>query len=526
MSAKNPGLIYDASNSWNGYNHQGKVALFVAISTICNLWDEKITERENKDKLKNYFLEIEYLEDFAIGKINNEISEYMHIHQVKNRVDKNINSYEDALLGLVQHVIDIPTIENAFLHVTSDLNFSSNGFSEDLKNIVKTPNFISKAINEINLKRTDTFFRNELIKPKKGRPDNFKQQLLDAWHEGKSVKEKLTVTNLDDALNCLLKKLKGQEKQFKTLDDIIMKKIKIYNYPLCGGQNYCEVDKISYLLKDQIKSYYNTNPKHKSTYKALSDNFIIKSYLFMLGKLDQHIIDRDLNFIVYKNDGKDRKIYFSDILEWLDSSEIDDQGEIYYLSHIKDNIVGYMDSYCNKICKDSLLCKSDCKMELFKDELSNLDFTKIKRFLHYSNPHVSSRKIDVDSIADYSPRAGFYFPYAKGLRDIGKEFSFEDNAVIYENNEKQDCVLTTINKMGASDEAIEYICSEILKNNEIYNLMMECDYLISGDVEVPSIQSKELTPIKGFYSEMDYNHIMRCKDVHIISLENFINKNK
>lgn len=27
MSEKNPGIIFDASNSWNGYNHQGKVWL-------------------------------------------------------------------------------------------------------------------------------------------------------------------------------------------------------------------------------------------------------------------------------------------------------------------------------------------------------------------------------------------------------------------------------------------------------------------------------------------------------------------
>ncbi len=24
MSKENPGVIFDASNSWNGYNHQGK----------------------------------------------------------------------------------------------------------------------------------------------------------------------------------------------------------------------------------------------------------------------------------------------------------------------------------------------------------------------------------------------------------------------------------------------------------------------------------------------------------------------
>ena len=43
MSEKNPGIIFDASNSWNGYNHPGKVALFVAIKTICELWDKTLS---------------------------------------------------------------------------------------------------------------------------------------------------------------------------------------------------------------------------------------------------------------------------------------------------------------------------------------------------------------------------------------------------------------------------------------------------------------------------------------------------
>lgn len=34
MSKENPGVIFDASNSWNGYNHQGKLAILFAIKVI------------------------------------------------------------------------------------------------------------------------------------------------------------------------------------------------------------------------------------------------------------------------------------------------------------------------------------------------------------------------------------------------------------------------------------------------------------------------------------------------------------
>ncbi|MCR5101455.1 MAG: hypothetical protein K6B41_08885 [Butyrivibrio sp.] len=29
MSKENPGIIFDASNSWNGFNHQGKLVVLV-----------------------------------------------------------------------------------------------------------------------------------------------------------------------------------------------------------------------------------------------------------------------------------------------------------------------------------------------------------------------------------------------------------------------------------------------------------------------------------------------------------------
>ena len=68
MSKENPGVIFDASNSWNGYNHQGKLAILFAIKQILEVYDKSLSVDENKHILKEYFVEIEYLEDFSIGK--------------------------------------------------------------------------------------------------------------------------------------------------------------------------------------------------------------------------------------------------------------------------------------------------------------------------------------------------------------------------------------------------------------------------------------------------------------------------
>ena len=47
MSVNNPGAIFDASCSWNGYNHQGKLALWFAVKEIERLYDTKKTIDEN-----------------------------------------------------------------------------------------------------------------------------------------------------------------------------------------------------------------------------------------------------------------------------------------------------------------------------------------------------------------------------------------------------------------------------------------------------------------------------------------------
>lgn len=56
MSKENPGVIFDASNSWNGYNHQGKLAILFAIKQILEVYDKSLSTEENKKILKSYWM--------------------------------------------------------------------------------------------------------------------------------------------------------------------------------------------------------------------------------------------------------------------------------------------------------------------------------------------------------------------------------------------------------------------------------------------------------------------------------------
>lgn len=88
MSQDNPGGQHDATNSWNGYNHQGKIALYYAVDEIIKLLEETGTPEAAEEKFQSLFLEIEWAEDFSIGKLTpDEEKEYWTVHQVKDRQD-------------------------------------------------------------------------------------------------------------------------------------------------------------------------------------------------------------------------------------------------------------------------------------------------------------------------------------------------------------------------------------------------------------------------------------------------------
>ena len=52
---------WDATNSWSGYNYQGKIALFVVLKKI-----NELISIGKVDEIEKYSIELEWLEDFSI----------------------------------------------------------------------------------------------------------------------------------------------------------------------------------------------------------------------------------------------------------------------------------------------------------------------------------------------------------------------------------------------------------------------------------------------------------------------------
>lgn len=519
MSVNNPGVIYDATNSWNGYNHQGKMALWYAISEITKLYDPTITIDQNKAILNNYFLEIEYMEDFSIGKTENGTDSYISVHQVKNRVDTNINEYESALLGLLSHLIEYPNIEVAFLHTTTDINLSAKPLLEYIKGFASTPKYLVEAEKEIATNRKNQQFRDKLTESKQGRPSTLKSNLKNALYKKHSAPTQLVESNLDEAFDLYLSYINAEKAKLSSLSETQMNKVSICKYT-CNGKvtDYCCVDCAVVVLQDAIKSFY-----HKVEPKSYRDtvDFSQTSYLWMLGKLDDHIIQRNLHYDLYQTNALNRRIPFSTIFDWLTSSKIDQQSTWYYLHHIKESFFKEIEQFCEKCTQRQSGCVH-CDVVECKNKIGMLDREEFKKFIHITTPMVSG-EITMRTYHKYL-QSGINDPFVKGLRDIPQKFSSSSRAISYKGTNNVKSALTTIAPINTDDDK-SIIASEILQNSNIYELLMDYNCLISNGIPIASIQSEQIfqTPrFDGTDISQESEHIMHCKDVSVVPLDDFI----
>lgn len=113
--------VQDATSSWSGYNHQGKVGLYLVLLTLNKL--------HGTTDAGNYYLEIEHLEDIAI--VRNR--EYLSLHQVKARKDDGLASYKDAIWLLLHKAHVYKPRDGVHLHtVTKVSEFAKERFKDSI----------------------------------------------------------------------------------------------------------------------------------------------------------------------------------------------------------------------------------------------------------------------------------------------------------------------------------------------------------------------------------------------------------
>lgn len=229
MNCFSEALYNDMRNavlSWQGYEYQGNVALYVYLDTICKLCINENDEQVIAEKCNGITVKIEWLEDFVLIK-NEQISD---IYQVKSTLNKE-NLDEVIANFIIQYVF----LSNNTIrwHIIYD---ESQGLDYDAK-----PS--KKEFEELYKKYIEKTFVAGITKLL-GKRD------VQYWKENLNLREKTEIDN----------------------------KCKAYIRNLLDIQNlkYDTVDKINIICNDYLQEILNKCRSCKDLYEGFSDNLIIE----------------------------------------------------------------------------------------------------------------------------------------------------------------------------------------------------------------------------------------------------------
>lgn len=481
MSQDNPGVLHDATNSWNGYNHQGKIALYFAVKEITKLIPDGLDKDGNEALLGKHFLEVEYTEDFSIGRIEpGGVLCYDTIHQVKDRKDTGLKAYESAIQGLAVNMVRHPEVQNAYLHTTRELSDEKGKtFEESVRDMVQNTAWIGE----------------QEIKAQKKKDPVKRQEELD-W-----------LAKVRAELPALWQK-PGE-----------LDKIRKYPYEMPGGgtRDHCSKEEAAEYLKRSLREFYGRHDPERD-YKQ-SKEFVDKSYQYLLEKLNEHVVFRSKH---YSDKKVQRHLPLSDLYGWLISDEIENMGEAYHLYHIKGGYLGYLNECCGRCKEEQENHCEECRVPRFREMLRSMKPDAVKAFLFQTNPDVSSW-IGEDNDHRFLQDERIEDPFWLGLRDIEDTLAESPgcNTARYIGADHRAYLLTTLAKRRrASKNEISRICTEIQQNRTDRELRFDGDCLISRDIDVESVQESALS-IKPSDICGDSHNITASRKISIVSLDNF-----
>jgi hypothetical protein len=138
----------------------------------------------------------------------------------------------------------------------------------------------------------------------------------------------------------------------------------------------------------------------------------------------------------------------------MTSDEIDENGEQYYQFYIKEGMQSKLITFCTRCDSEKHNCDS-CEITKCNEKLTAMSLKQFKKFTHITNPTVDG-KLDIHTYSEYL-KDGINNPFAAGLRDIPRKFLDEKDVVLYVDDSKAYCVLTTLCKGGFDDDEADRI---------------------------------------------------------------------
>lgn len=504
---------WDATNSWSGYNYQGKIALFVVLKKI-----NELISMGKMDEIEKYSVELEWLEDFSILYKGDDGVQYKTIHQVKAKDKHNITDYEDALVKLYYKIVNYKTIEYAYLHVCKSINYIEDEWNDNVKGLVLNCRQIKALQDRIISYKSSPMKKEEVEKIYTPRRKSDINKLVKEYNEKYFANKKITISNVDEILDKILSDLQLQiEMSQKDVKDEDIRKIELYSYP--SGDVYCKLDEINDLIKAEIVNYWRNTRAEE--WKCADQGFCEMIFLCLQGLIDKHITQRHIQYSRIT----ERRIGFELITEVLDSDDSVKRCEEYYLYNIKNKLLmmcGEYHEYCmgewDSDDEREVFCKK-CEVSAFYEYISKMSEDKIRDLIHTINPNVL-KKIDEMNWAEYCIMDRYKNPFFKGLRDIKSTFEKDRDYISYVGKDRKLNLLTTVGNNDGSKKALMRACGEIVANSDLYEILMDVNCLISRDLETDSIYDGAGDFLKEF--KIEEEHIYHCKNIKMKPLENAI----
>jgi hypothetical protein len=505
--------FWDATNSWSGYNYQGKMALYVVLKKINELVDQC-----KECEIEDFFLELEWLEDFSILRLENGEKHYESIHQVKAKENQKLDDYEDALVKLYQKVINYKTIKNAYLHTSKEILYEAGTLQNSIDSLLKKCNQIRDIQKKIMDYKQNTNRKVEIEKIYKPGRNSDINNIIKNYGKKVLADEQITDENVDIVLDAIYEELQKEiELCKKGINKVAINKIALFEYP--NNTEYCEINQINELIRDELNFYWKNTKK--DLWRCSDSQFCEIMFLCLQGYIDRYITQRHMQ---YKGDSC-KEINFNEFVVIIDSLEPLKRCEGYYIYKIKEKLLVMCyqyHEYCIEECdseeEQSEKCKT-CEVFSFYEKISGMTEAELRDFVHATNPNITKKISEMDW-GDYCNSDRYINPFFNGLRDINQDYQKKKEFISYLDKEKKANLLTTVGNNDGSKKALMRACKEIVTNPEIYEVLMDYDCLISRELETESIYEGAGEFLKEF--KIENNHVYHCKNLKMRPLSKAI----
>lgn len=464
-------FIHDATPTWSGFIYQGQVAIYLAVSKICDLRDKGL----QKDIIESdYWLEVEKGEDIAIVKKDRNDKQYLSIHQVKNEKDTGIHAYRNPLIQLMlekgfwkKNKLGEP---EAYLHISKRVKEDNHVINQQLSDWAKC---IREFYNDIKVfidKNIDDAERDSFYQEIGGKIENEPIKMKRARYKALigEIKKSCDDKNYD-LVRTKLKELAEYLENMLAVN-YIDEKVMLFQYN--DKKLYCEGTELFKKIVEQVKRYKN-NDKNiaNEQYEYITDKLLH----YMRG----HILKR--HHTMQKNGIIKTDISFNEIAKILDESISKYETEANILA-LRRGYEETLSKYCRVICKHQCEKTGNYKCRLYMNEykkmgLKDADF--IRMCFGY-NPDCDKSIDNRECIRKLLKEEGLLESTFEILKQVSNEnFIKENNATRVIVNDKNNNALLTAIAGTNSEIAVENIVKGINNNSELVSLVFEADELIT-----------------------------------------------